>query len=133
MGYYTNSKRLSHDTLAGHSRAGKARCVDWPDGAPCPTDVPHAGAVVRHAVCQAHPATVLNGIPFQQNKGSGVVWCITVQYRAQQHTNTCNAEVSNITPWVTDDEPCYTEQQIREASCSIGAYHLDRLLVKLHG
>ena len=108
MGYYTDSHRTSAD---GHF----PRNVEWPDGAPPQKKVPHAGALVRYGIHQLNPATVLNGIPFQQNHGSGVVWCITVQYRNGQHTNTVNAVLSDITPWVIDDEPCYTEKQIREA------------------
>ena len=109
MGYYTDSERMSYDNAG-------TRTVRWLKDAPPQKDVPHAGALVRLEDYD-EPYKVMNGIPFKKYKGAcGVVWVITVQCSGDPDvTHTVDAVLNDITPWVTDDEPCYTEEQIREA------------------
>lgn len=106
MGWYTKSERTSHD----HRNLGnRHRSVCWPEGAPCPKDVPHAGALVRVDGHRDQQYCVLSGIPYRDKLG----WRLQVQHIMDEYTM-CPRLIW-IHPWYGDDEPCYTEAQVREA------------------
>lgn len=104
MGWYTKSERTSYD----ENRHGSLhRSVKWPNGAPCPKDVPHAGALVRISTSTRYK--VLSGIPVEVDTS----WCL--------HCKNCSTgavgtyPLQRMTPFYEDKEPCYTEEQIRQA------------------
>lgn len=59
----------------------KCRCVAWPEGAPDPSTVPHAGEKVRvdylgDYSSEAYDGVVENGIPQEDGDGG---WCVDVR------------------------------------------------------
>lgn len=66
-------KRHSHVGCTQH-----VRVVAWPEGAPPPEEVPHAGTRVElDEGCVVDRGTVVNGMPIDDGGG---VWCMAVLY-----------------------------------------------------
>ncbi len=114
MGWYTNSERTSYDS-------NTARIVEWPEGAPCQADVPHAGALVGVA---GWPGSykVVSGIPVMLHDS----WCLSVintRYHSGYHL-----KIAAMSPWHDDDTPCWNEEHVRKALVR-AAYKTDEYVI----
>ena len=103
-----------------------ARLVEWPEGAPDRSEVPHAGD--KMVTKDGTPYTVQSGIPYQY-KDDGCY--VRVFYYGHTHGGTTAKRLSDLVAWSPPPAPerTYTADQIEEAF-NATAYSSAAALVK---
>lgn len=119
--------------MYAHMRQGevKIRCVPWPEDAPDPSTVPHAGERVVYTSFLATTGsptvfTVVNGIP---RRSADDVWRLRISSDGYNR----NADLRDIEPYVeAEEERTYTEAEIRTVvDIRYGSYFTDGFIEDL--